>query len=66
MTIYKAILPQAYARVEWCKETFGPTNEWVEYENGRDIARGLRWWRRQGYLYFRNEVDYTLFLLRWS
>jgi hypothetical protein len=62
--IYKAKMPEAYARVEWCKETFGPTDDL-----GNDlmaIATDRTWWRRQGHLYFRNEQDYVLYTLRWA
>jgi hypothetical protein len=64
--IYNAKMPEAYARVEWCKEAFGPTDEFIEYKYGNNIAEGLRWWRRQGHLYFRNEQDYMLYTLRWA
>ena len=60
--VYKAKMPEAYARVEWCKEAFGPT-ESVYFKQS---YKRLRWWRRQGHLYFRNEQDYVLYTLRWA
>jgi hypothetical protein len=63
--VYKAKMPEAYARVEWCKETFGGNSE-PNYDSTNDIVKGLRWWRRMGYLYFRNEQDYMLYTLRWA
>lgn len=62
--IYKAKMPEAYARVEWCKEAFGPLEQ---YRLSRSKTfSDLRWWRKAGYLYFRNEKDYILYTLRWS
>ena len=58
-------MPEAYARVEWCKEYFGGTGE-PDYYRGIDITRGLRWWRRQGHLFFRSEQDYVFYCLRWG
>ena len=63
--IYKAKMPEAYARVEWCKAQFGGTGE-PDYYRSIDITKGLRWWRRQGHLFFRNEKDYLLYCLRWA
>lgn len=68
MKVYKSPpMPEAYARVEWCQTQFGGEGEpyWEKY-GGIDIAHGLRWWRRQGHLFFRNEQDYMLYLLRWA
>ena len=65
--VYRAKMPEAYARVEWCKQAFGGEGEphWEKY-GGVDIAHGLRWWRRQGHLFFRSERDYMFYLLRWG
>ena len=63
--VYRAKMPEAYARVEWCKETFGGSGE-PNYDSINDIVKGLRWWRRMGSLYFRNEQDYMLYTLRWA
>ena len=52
--IYRAKMPEAYARVEWCKEQFGET------------GYGARWRRSRGCLVFNHEQDYLLYLLRWS
>ena len=51
--IYKAKMPEAYARVEWCKKHFG------------GHGYGPRWRRVKGYLYFNNEADYLMYCLRW-
>ena len=70
MKIYKAKMPQAYARVEWCKQTFGGTGQpnWEAAGNGRAycVTNGLRWWRDRGHLCFTNEKDYAFYLLRWA
>jgi hypothetical protein len=65
--VYKAKMPEAYARVEWCKQAFGGEGEplWEKYR-GVNITRGLRWWRRQGHLFFRSEQDYVFYCLRWG
>jgi hypothetical protein len=52
--IYRAKMPEAYARVEWCKKIFGETN----YDQ--------EWWRDRGYVCFRNKQDYMLYLLKWA
>jgi len=49
---YRAKIPEAWARMQWCEQTFGDQD--------------IRWCRDRGYLYFRNEADYMLYLLRWS
>lgn len=51
---FRAKMPEAYARVEWCKQIFG------------DDEYGQKWWRNRGYVCFRNESDYLLYLLRWA
>ena len=71
--IYKAKMPEAYARVEWCKAQFGgdgepkfkQTGSLTDYRQYR-VVDGLRWWRRQGHLFFREEQDYVFYCLRWS
>ena len=60
MTYYRAKMPEAYARLEWCKKTFGHAGEDTGYAPGR------LWWRNRGYVCFRNESDYMLYLLRWA
>jgi hypothetical protein len=57
--IYRAKMPESFARLEWCKKTFGHTDNDTGYVPGR------LWWRDRGYLCFRNEQDYLLYLLRW-
>jgi hypothetical protein len=52
--IYKAKMPEAWARMEWRRATFGPE------------VRGGDWWRHRGNLYFRGEQNYTWFLLKFS
>ena len=52
--IYQVKMPEAYARIEWCREIFGET------------GYGKKWWRNRGYVCFRYEPDYMLYLLRWS
>jgi hypothetical protein len=49
-----ANIDEMWAPYVWCRETFGRTAEWHT------------WHRHKGRLYFRNEQDYILFLLRWS
>ena len=49
----KVDIPEAYARVEWCRITLG-----------KDI-RGGNWWRHRGHIYFKDEKCYTLYMLRW-
>lgn len=51
---YRVKIPEAYARVEWCRQQFGGTG-W-----------GVRWRRFQGHLYFDDREDYLLYCLRWS
>ena len=53
--IYKAKMPEAWARMQWCREKFGE----------EDLVSG-RWWRNRGYLCFRKEQDYLLYCLRWA
>lgn len=68
MKVYKSPpMPEAWARMEWCRAQFGGEGEpnWEKY-CGVDIAHGLRWWRRQGHLFFRNEKDFMLYCLRWA
>lgn len=59
--MYRAKMPEAWARLKWCEEQFGPG---VDYGNA--WLRGTRWWRNKGYVCFRDESDYMLYLLRWS
>lgn len=55
MKYYKAKMPEAWARIKWCREQFGP-----------QCVNKMRWYRDRGYLYFRDEQDYLLYLLRWA
>jgi hypothetical protein len=65
--IYTAKMPDDSATVQWCNAAFGPTKEIdLSLLYRAETTEGLRWWSRPGDIYFRNEVDYTLFLLRWS
>jgi hypothetical protein len=59
--------PRYFSKITWCIEQFGPEGQpqWEKYK-GIDIARGLRWWRRQGHIFFRSEKDYAFYCLRWS
>lgn len=63
--VYKAKMPEAWARMEWCREQFGGSGE-PDYDKKYNITEGMRWWRRQGYLFFMNEKDYHWFLMRWG
>lgn len=51
--VYKAKMPEAWARMQWCRTAFGPP------------VKGGTWWRHRGHLYFREESHYTWYLLRW-
>jgi len=55
--IYRAKIPEAWARVKWCEQQFGPTVWWNST---------ARWYRDGGYICFRDESDYVLYLLRWA
>jgi len=50
----KVKIPEAYARVEWCKQTLG-----------KEVYGG-NWWRRRGHIYFTDEKLYTWYMLRWQ
>lgn len=46
--------------LQWCVETYGPTPEdgvWTP---------GSRWYSNNAKFWFRNEVDRTLFVLKWQ
>ena len=62
--IYKVKMPEAHARMEWCKEQFGGDGR-PDYSKRVDIVRGMRWWRREGYLFFRYKKDYVWYQMRW-
>lgn len=51
---YKAKLPEAYARCEWCRMHLGKA------------VRGGNWWRHRGHLYFKDEKTYLMYLLKWG
>ena len=55
---------ETYTIIQWCKEQFGGDGEPKYYLN-TDIVKDLRWWVRQGYLFFRDEKDYAWFILKW-
>lgn len=63
---YHTELSVPYAHIEWCEETFGPTDILLEYRPSNRYADGLRWWTRQGHIFIRNEEDYMLYMLRWA
>ena len=52
--MYIAKLPEAYARVVWCKKHFG------------DQIYQIRWRRYKGKLYFRNKDDFLMYKLVWD
>ena len=46
--------------VEWCVDVFGPTSKdgvWTP---------GCRWYTNNAKFWFRNEVDRTVFVLKWQ
>lgn len=49
--IYCAKMPEAWARIEWCRQAFG--------ESGT-------WWRSKGYVCFKNKQEYMWYQLRWA
>ena len=57
--MYKAKMSQAWARLKWCEQQFGP-GDW--YACNPDA----RWWRQGGYVCFHNERDYLFYLLKWA
>ena len=64
--VHKVYLtPERYFSIRWCKEHFGPEGI-PDYNAVIDIVAGLRWWRREGHIFFRNEEDYVLYCLRWG
>jgi hypothetical protein len=67
--IYHVKLPNEIQAVmsslRWCVDLFGATKD-IEYTYGNDIAKDLRWWKRQDHVFFRNEQDYILYMLRWA
>jgi hypothetical protein len=64
MSYYKAKVPEAYARVQWCKETFGPSMQGIPA--GQRKWTDMRWYRNKGYLYFKHQEDYFVYVLRWG
>lgn len=52
--MHKVKLPEAYARTEWCRMNLGKQ------------VRGGNWWRHRGYLYFKDEQSYIMYMLRWA
>jgi hypothetical protein len=57
-------MPEAWARVEWCRKNFGASGGVDGRYRPSDGHR--RWYRSGGRLYFRNEKDLLLYLLRWA
>lgn len=57
--------PRYFSKITWCIEQFGPEGI-PDYHSNIDIVAGLRWWRRQGHIFFRSEKDYAFYCLRWS
>jgi hypothetical protein len=51
---YKAKLPEAYARCEWCRMHLGKA------------VKGGNWWRHRGHLYFKDEKSYLMYILKWG
>ena len=64
MTYYKVKMPEAYARIQWCRKTFGPPFQNLPKEQRQ--WNNMRWYRCYGTLCFREEADYLLYLLRWA
>lgn len=63
--MYKVKVSETYARIQWCETQFGGDG-CPYYHLNTDIVKGLRWWCRQGYLFFREEKDYVWYVLRWG
>ena len=70
--VYRAKMPEAYARVEWCKQAFGGEGEHILRPEPviswccRNIG-GFDDWDQVGYdWWFRREQDAVLFRLRWG
>jgi hypothetical protein len=61
---YKIKVPEMYARYKWCQERFG--RSFQEAPVGARDWNKMRWWRKGGYLCFRNEDDAIMFKLRWG
>lgn len=64
MKYFKVKMPEAYARVEWCKKMFG--RPFQDLPNEQRKWNNMRWYRNKGYLYFREEKDYIWYQLTWS
>jgi len=64
MSYFKVKMPEAYARVKWCRETFGPSFGGVQPEERR--WQNMRWYRNKGRLYFKDKEDYLIYILRWG
>ena len=58
-------MPEAYARMQWCRKQFGPPFGGNRAEKGWKWT-DMRWHRNGGYLFFKEERDLVLYLLRWS
>lgn len=58
-------MPEAYARMVWCEQTFGKSFQGKKDEQGWHWS-DMRWYRNGGYLFFKYEQDLTCYLLRWT
>jgi len=50
-------IDDSLGRVQWCRNQFGSESLFSNYG---------RWHRYKGYIYFNDELDYVLYMLRWS
>lgn len=50
---------------QWCQETFGPSTASIWTKSNIRIPNE-RWYQNNGKFWFRNEADFSWFLLRWS
>mgnify|MGYP003350691702 CR=1 FL=1 len=58
-------MPEAYARVQWCRQVFG--NSFGESRPKKGWKwNDMRWYRNGGYIFFKQQEDLVLYLLRWS
>jgi hypothetical protein len=64
MSYFKVKIPEAYARVKWCREIFGRPFQDLPKESRQ--WQNMRWYRNKGYIYFREEKDYVWYMLRWG
>ena len=63
MTWYRSPkMPQAWARMEWCRQMFGPSAD----DQTEQEQHEVRWNRVRGFLFFKHESDFVLYMLRWT